>query len=158
MIVIIILSITAVCVFISLLKSHQKTKEAFKFSYNMLKGMVLQIISILALVALLFSIIPKPWISKALGEGKEIVNILWGAILGTITIIPGIIAFPLAKNLYVSGAALAAIAAFITTLTMVGFATMPIEIKAFGKKFTIVRNSVSLGFALIIALLMGVFI
>ncbi|MDI6799402.1 MAG: hypothetical protein QMD53_01750 [Actinomycetota bacterium] len=46
-------------------------------------------------------------------------------------------------------------AALITTLTMVGFATIPIETSHFGKRFTILRNLMSFAAAMIIALMMG---
>lgn len=50
---------------------------------------------------------------------------------------------------------MSAIAAFVTTLVMVGVITAPLEMKFFGKKFTFWRNLLSFIFALIIALIMG---
>ena len=47
------------------------------------------------------------------------------------------------------------IAAFISTLMMVGIVTMPVEISYFGKKATIVRNVAAFGFSFIVALVMG---
>ncbi len=64
---------------------------------------------------------------------------LYGAMIGTITIIPAFIAFPLADSLVESGANLVAVAAFITTLTMVGFTTLPIEIEHFGKNLLLLE-------------------
>ena len=46
----------------------------------------------------------------------------------------------LAGSLVQKGAHLIAVAAFLTTLTMVGLVTMPIEIEHFDKKFAIIRN------------------
>ena len=48
--------------------------------------------------------------------------------------------------------------AFLTTLTMVGVVTFPLEKKEFGVKFTAVRNGLSFLFAIIIAYVMGVII
>ena len=48
--------------------------------------------------------------------------------------------------------------AFLTTLTMVGIVTFPFEKKAFGTKFTAIRNGLSFLFAILIALVMGVMI
>ncbi|NLB40876.1 MAG: permease, partial [Clostridiales bacterium] len=70
--------------------------------------------------------------------------------------IPGFVAFPLAAALLKSGAGYMQIAAFISTLMMVGIVTMPVEISYFGKKATLVRNAAALGFSLIVALMMGV--
>ena len=47
-------------------------------------------------------------------------------------------------------------AAFISTLMMVGVVTLPVEIRFFGKKATFVRNGLALVFAYGIALVMGV--
>ena len=48
------------------------------------------------------------------------------------------------------------LATFITTLTMIGMVTLPLEIKKLGKKFALLRNGLSFIIAIIIALIMGV--
>jgi len=72
--------------------------------------------------------------------------------------IPSLIALPMAGSLIDAGASYTPVAAFVTTLTMVGFATIPVEIKELGRKITIYRNVLALLFAFIISLLIGVFI
>ena len=66
------------------------------------------------------------------------------------------IAYPLAGSLHRMGASLPALASFITTLTMVGILTSALEIKAFGRRFTVIRQTLSLLLALVIGALMGV--
>ncbi len=39
---------------------------------------------------------------------------------------------------------------------MVGVVTLPLEIKILGKKFALLRNVISFGIAIVIALVMGV--
>ncbi|WP_312611558.1 hypothetical protein [Oscillibacter sp.] len=78
------------------------------------------------------------------------------AVAGQGTLIPGFVAFPLAAALLKSGAGYMQIAAFISTLMMVGVVTMPVEIRYFGKKATLVRNAAAFGFSLIVAFAMGV--
>ena len=78
------------------------------------------------------------------------------AAFGTITLIPAFIAFPLVGTLVNAGVGMVPAVAFLTTLTMVGIATFPLEKRAFGMKFTAVRNGLSFVFALGIALCMGV--
>jgi uncharacterized membrane protein YraQ (UPF0718 family) len=68
-----------------------------------------------------------------------------------------LIALPLAGSLIDAGASYTPVAAFITTLTMVGFVTIPIEIEELGKKITIYRNGLALIFAIIISFMIGVF-
>lgn len=47
------------------------------------------------------------------------------------------------------------IAAFISSLMMVGVVTAPVEIKYFGKRLTIIRNFMAFIFSLIVALIIG---
>ena len=47
------------------------------------------------------------------------------------------------------------IAAFVSTLMMVGIVTMPLEIKTFGKRATITRNAAAFLFSLIAAFVIG---
>ena len=77
-------------------------------------------------------------------------------IIGGITLIPGFVAFPLAAALLKNGAGYAQIAAFVSSLMMVGVVTLPMEFKVFGKRAAILRNVLSLGFSFLVALAMGV--
>lgn len=136
--------------------SYYKSKEKTKKSVMMAKGMFLKtaqsIVGILALIGLILALIPQSLIKDLLGNSSYFLSGLYGALIGTVTIIPAFIAFPLADSLFKSGANLVGIAAFITTLTMVGFATLPIEIEHFGKKFAFIRNLFSFILAIFIAL------
>ena len=69
--------------------------------------------------------------------------------------VPSLIAFPLAGSLVDAGASYTPIAAFITTLTMVGFVSLPLELKEMGPRLTLQRNLLALISALLIALTMG---
>ncbi len=75
--------------------------------------------------------------------------------LGALITIPAPVAYPLAGSLLRLEANLPAMASFITALTMVGVLTAPLEIKAFGRSFTLIRQALSLALALAIGALMG---
>ena len=77
------------------------------------------------------------------------------AFAGAIMHIPSLLSFPLAASLLEDGAAVASVVVFITTLTMIGIVTLPLEIKYMGKKFTLLRNGISFVFAIFVALIMG---
>jgi uncharacterized membrane protein YraQ (UPF0718 family) len=102
-------------------------------------------------VSLFLTVVPPSVISSLLGSENVALSGLAGATIGTVTIMPAFVAFPLSASLIAKGAHLVAVAAFITTLTMVGFATAPIEREYFGMRFTVVRNIVSFLAALDIA-------
>ena len=76
-------------------------------------------------------------------------------VVGALMHIPALLSFPLAASLLYNGASISAVAAFITTLTMIGTITLPLEIKELGKKMAILRNGLSFVIAIIIALVMG---
>ncbi len=65
-------------------------------------------------------------------------------------------AFPLVGSFVNVGASIIPAVAFLTTLTMVGIVTFPLEKKEFGFKFALVRNLLSFVAALVIAMAMGV--
>jgi uncharacterized membrane protein YraQ (UPF0718 family) len=75
---------------------------------------------------------------------------------GSITLIPAFVAFPLVGSLVNAGASIVPAVAFLTTLTMVGVVTYPLEKKEFGKKIRRDPQLMSFGFAIAIALMMGV--
>lgn len=139
----------------SFIKDKKKTKQSLNVSKNMFKGIAVEIISILALIGLFMTLVPPETIKMLLGDTSVIVSTLIAASFGTVTLIPAFVAFPLAASLIDAGAHVVSMAAFITTLTMVGFITAPIEIEYFGKKFTLVRNALSFLAAISISLGMG---
>lgn len=141
---------------ISYLKSKDRTKKVLNLSIKLFRNTFSEVFFIMALIALFLTWIPESFIKTLLGNPNEALSIIFGAGIGTITIIPAFVAFPLSGSLLKSGANLVAVAAFLTTLTMVGFATMPIEIKYFGRRFTFIRNGISIVVAVLIALTMGV--
>lgn len=75
------------------------------------------------------------------------------SIIGSITLIPGFIAFPLAKSLFALGAGISQIAVFISTLMMVGVVTALVEIRYFGKKATLARNLMAYCLSFIVAII-----
>jgi uncharacterized membrane protein YraQ (UPF0718 family) len=153
---IVIYALLAICLAVSLWKSRQKTKQAFIVAGKALWKMAPGLLAIVGVVGLIIGVLPPETIARIVGEEAGLMASIMAAILGAITLIPALISFPLAASLLRSGATVTTIAAFITTLVMVGFITAPMEIKALGKKFTLLRNGLSFTAALIIAALMGV--
>ncbi len=136
-------------------RDKEKTKKSLTLAVSRFKGIAVDIISILALIGLFLTVVPPESIRYVLGGTSRLLSTLYAAFFGTVTIIPAFVAFPLSASLLDRGAHLVSLAAFITTLTMVGFVTAPIEIEHFGKRFTLVRNILSFAAALVIALGMG---
>lgn len=145
------------CVF-SFVKDKGKTKKAFKMAFGMGKGMLSSLLSIIFLIGLVLTVIPPEQISVFVEKQNVFIATVVSALFGTVTLVPAFIAFPLIGTLVDAGVGIVPSVAFLTTLTMVGVVTFPLEKKEFGAKFTTVRNALSFGFAIIIALVMGVII
>ncbi|BES63828.1 permease [Gottschalkiaceae bacterium SANA] len=148
--------ITLVLFFIALLKDQEKTLQSMKKSKGMMGNMLGSIISIILLIGLVLTLIPPETIEKALGSSNQVLSSIIAAVAGSITLIPAFVAFPLVGSLVDAGASIVPGVAFLTTLTMVGVVTFPLEKQEFGTKFAITRNGISFIFALVIAIGMGV--
>ncbi|MGO4987065.1 permease [Gallicola sp. Sow4_E12] len=150
--------ITLVFLFISFKKDGAKTKKALKMALNMGKGMAISIFSIILAIGLILTFLPPTEIASFVNKQSLFLATVGSALLGTITLVPAFIAFPLIGTLVDAGVGTVPSVAFLTTLTMVGLVTFPLEKKEFGTKFTLVRNGFSFVFAIVIALVMGVII
>ncbi len=117
--------------------------------------MALLVLVTIWVIGYLLAFLPPRVISGTIGTEGGFKGVLLAALFGSITLIPAFIAFPLAGSFLRQGANFSAIAAFVTTLVMVGVVTAPLEAKFFGNKFTLWRNSLGFVFALIIAFIMG---
>jgi uncharacterized membrane protein YraQ (UPF0718 family) len=136
---------------------REKTRRALKISAKSLTGLVPRILGMVGLVGLVLALVPPAMITR-LFSVHGIGGFVLVAGIGSLITMPAPIAFPLVGSLFKLGAAPATLAAFVTTLTMVGMITAPMEISYFGKRFTIIRQCLSFVTAIIIGLLMGAFL
>lgn len=155
MTIITIYSLLAVTLGISFYKDKKKTKKAFKVAKKALLKMAPSLLTIIGVVGLILGVLTPDTISSFIGAEACLWATVLGAVLGALTLIPSLVAFPLAGSLLRAGATTTTISAFVTTLVMVGVITAPMEVKSLGKKFTFLRNGLSFIAALIIAVIMG---
>ncbi len=141
---------------VSFFKDRQKTKAALLKAWKAFENILPQLLLIFLIVAFALAIFPQETIQKVLGSGSGLLGVLAAAAIGSVTLMPGFVAFPLAAALLKSGAGYMQIAAFVSTLMMVGVVTIPIERKTFGLRATLIRNGAALVFSLIVAVVMGV--
>ncbi len=141
---------------LAFVKNREKTIKSMKKSRKMMGKMMGEILAIIFLIGIVLAFIPPESIKQALGTSNTALATLLAAVAGSITLIPAFVAFPLVGSLVDAGASIVPAVAFLTTLTMVGVVTFPLEKKAFGTKFALVRNAFSFVTALMIAGIMGV--
>ncbi len=143
------------CLIFAFIKNKRKAKQSLIIAAKSLLQIIPIIFIIIISIGLIWGFVPPSLISKLIGEQSGFGGVLFVALVGAISHIPSLIAFPLAASLIKGGASLNTIAAFITTLTMIGIVTLPLEIKELGKKMALLRNGISFIFAIAIALIIG---
>ena len=152
--------IAIVFLIVSFIKSRQKTKQVLLKAWNSFKNILPMLLGVILLVGLMLSILDANLISKIIGKQSGFYGVMLSALVGSITLIPGFIAFPTAALLLNGGAGYIQIAAFVQTLMMVGIVTLPMEIKYFNKKIAVLRNVLSfvlsIGVAYLIGLILGI--
>jgi uncharacterized membrane protein YraQ (UPF0718 family) len=149
---------TVVCLIFSLIANRNKTWNGIRKGLTMFLKLLPVLIIMLALVSVALFIIPNETLVKYMGEESGIKGWVSAAVIGSVALIPGFIAYPLCGILIDNGVAYSVIAVFITTLMMTGFLTLPVEVKFFGWKVSVIRNLASLVAALFIGLIMGFFL
>ncbi len=142
----------------SYIKDKSKTKMALKKAWKSFLNIFPAFAGVLALMGLALTILSPDTISRLIGSSTGFFGMLITSVIGAITLIPGFIAFPLAAYLLEKGAGVTQIAVFISALMMVGIVTVPLEIKYFGKKVTLLRNGFSYMFSFVIAVIIGMVI
>jgi uncharacterized membrane protein YraQ (UPF0718 family) len=152
---IILYLVAGVALLASLLKDRRKTLAALKKAVKAFENILPQFLVVLILVAATLSVLDTATISKFLGTGTGIWGILAASLVGAITLIPGFVAFPAAAALLKQGAGATQIAAFVSSLMMVGVVTLPMEMKYFGKRTAILRNSLAFVFSIGAAFFVG---
>lgn len=152
-----ILYILSVCLLvISFMRDRNKTRQALKKAWKSFENILPQFLSILIIIGIMLAILSPDIISKLVGQESGWLGMIIAGIIGSITLIPGFVAFPLAAALLKSGAGFMQIAVFVSTLMMVGIVTIPVEMEYFGKKATLLRNGMAFVFSFIVAIVIGV--
>jgi len=151
----ILLAITAAALVASLIADRRKTLMGVRRGLRMFINLLPTLVTVLAAVSLLMAAVHPATLERWLGGGGP-VPFVAALIVGSIALIPGFVAFPLAGVLKDNGATTAVLAAFITTLLMVGVVTLPIEIRFFGRRIAVLRNLLAFGGAVVVALVMTV--
>lgn len=154
----ILLIITVITIVGSFFIDRQKTWSGIKKGLKMFMNLLPALLNILILVSIVLYLLPKETLVKWLGHDSGWLGMTVAAILGSISLIPGFIAFPLGGILIKSEVSYQVIAVFITTLMMVGVLTLPLEAKYFGMRVALLRNVLSFIGAVIIGVFIGIFI
>ncbi len=152
---IIFYSIAIGLLILSFIKDKKKTKMSLKKAWKSFENILPQMLAMITSIGIIVAILSPATISKIIGGSSGWYGVIIAAVLGSVTLIPDFVAFPLPAILLQNGAGYMQLSAFVSTLTMVGILTFPLEIKFFGKKFTIMRNLLAFGLAFVVAFVIG---
>ncbi len=137
---------------LSWFRDRGRTKKALKKGFKSLEVLLPQLLTVLLVISATLAAFDPGTITAWLGPSTGLAGVAVAALIGSVTLIPGFVAFPLAGELLGNGAGILQVATFVSTLMMVGVVTLPVEIGYFGKKTAIARNLASLAFSLVAAL------
>jgi uncharacterized membrane protein YraQ (UPF0718 family) len=132
--------ITLAALFFSYIHDKQKTTAGIKSGIKMFLGILSTIFVLILVFSVLLYFLPDGVIVHYLGKNAGFSAYIIAALIGSIALIPGFIAYPLAGILLKNGVSYQVIAIFISTLLMVGVITIPLEARYFGWKVAVLRN------------------
>jgi len=149
--------LTALALIVSFASNRRKTVKALKMAWKKFFKILPAFLTMLILISFVLFLIPDEMISKYLGQENMGYALFFGALFGSITLMPGFIAFPLSGILLSKGVPYMVLSAFTATLMIVGVLSFPVERAYFGTKVTLIRNVLSFGIAIVVALATGLF-
>ena len=152
---IVLYGVTAAFVIISTIKNRKKTVMALKKAWKAFENILPQLLVVVLFVGVMLAVLNNDVILKIIGKESGWYGVGLSAAVGSVTLIPPFVAFPMAAMLLTGGAGYMQIAAFVSTLMMVGVLTLPVEMKYFGRKLAILRNVLALFFSIIVAIIIS---
>jgi uncharacterized membrane protein YraQ (UPF0718 family) len=147
--------VTAVALVVSFFFDPTKTKNGLKKGFMKFSKTLPSYLKLLMLISLIL-LVSEDLIITYLGQENVFLGLVSSLVLGAITMMPGFIAYPLARILLNRGVPYMVITGFVTSLMLVGFVTYPLEKQYLGKKATILRNLMSFTVAGLIAIVSGI--
>lgn len=148
---------TIVILFLSFMFDRKKTTKALSLALKRFIAILPTFIIVILLTSVVIGFVSPKSIQTILGSSSN----RWlgsaiASVIGSVAIMPGFVAFPLAGILRNNGVPYMVISGFTTTLMMVGIITFPIEKEFLGTSVAIIRNVISLLIALAVIIFTGI--
>jgi len=151
--------LTILALGVSLMFDRRKTLRGVEVGFNKFVKVLPSLFAMVCFVSMALFFVDDQLVADLLVKSRagKVLGLLAASLLGSITLMPGFIAFPLCGALLAKGVPYMVLSAFANTLMMVGIVTAPLEKNYFGMKVTIARNAISFVIAIIVALMTGLF-
>lgn len=140
---------------LSFVKDRKKTRQALKKAVKSIEYILPEFLVVILLVGVLLALMNPQFINSLIGADSGAWGVFLALLVGSVTMIPGFVAFPTAAMLLQGGAGYMQIGAFVSSLMMVGVITIPVEKRYFGLRLTVMRNLLALLFSVVVALGIG---
>ncbi|MFW6227968.1 MAG: permease [Alkalispirochaeta sp.] len=141
----------------SLIVDLKKTGRALVIAGRRFLSLLPAFLVMLAFVSIVLALVPEEAIVRYLGGENRFLATAAGALVGSVALMPGFVAFPLAGILLEKGVTYMTLSAFTTSLMIVGVLSYPIEKRYLGTRVTIIRNALSFLVAVAVALVTGLY-
>lgn len=132
-------------------KDVTKTRQGLKKAWLAFENILPAFSVVLLLIGILLTVISPAAVTAMIGQDSGFYGMMIAGLIGSVTLIPGFIAFPLAKAVLDMGAGIQQVAVFVSTLMMVGIVTAPLERQFFCMKVMLLRNGLSFVFSFLVA-------
>ena len=151
MFTIIFYAAASIALIVSLAADRNKTRQALKKAWKSFLGILPEFIVVIVVTGVVLAFLDQGAISRIMGRESGWAGVAGAAVVGSVALIPGFVAFPLAALLLQQGAGLFQIGAFVSSLMMVGVVTFPLERTVFGTRVALARNLLAFCFSLAVA-------
>jgi len=155
----ILYALTALLLALSLARDRQRTARALRIALKRFTRIAPAFIVMLVLVAVLLYALPERLLAQAFARESKWLGLVSALGLGSVSVMPGFVAFPLCGILLERGALYMVLSAFSTTLMLIGVATFPMERTYLGTRLALLRNLagfvIAIGAALATGLVFG---
>ncbi|MHC4430673.1 MAG: hypothetical protein ACYTBS_02420 [Planctomycetota bacterium] len=147
--------ITVLAVVASLFADRGKTVKSLQVAGKKMLKITPAFLMMTALVSIALYLVPDETISRYLGHENKVLGLVIAYALGSVSLMPGFIAFPLCGMLLKKGVPYMILSGFSTTLMMVGVLTFPVERAYLGTKVAVLRNLIYLAIAVVVTIITG---
>lgn len=147
--------VAATLLLLSAIFNKSRTLVALKKSWKSFENILPQFLAVILIIGLTLAALSPESISELIGKQSGWLGMLGAAIVGSVTLVPGFVAFPLAAKLMGSGGGMMQVTVFISTLMAVGVVTLPLEMQYFGRKIPLIRNVMAFFYCFVVSIVLG---
>lgn len=139
-------------------REFKKLKKSINKGFKQFIKNSIRLFAVFLIIGMLQNFLSKENVANFLLKFTGFKGIIFGELTGAVMMGPVASGYPIAKYLLENGASIMLVSSFLLSWVLIGFVSISIEFKEFGKRFALSRNILTLIFIIIISILMGLLI